>query len=78
MVQQLRRWFVDQGGEPVESGDRLAAARDDDVEMSVDEMPSDAGMSTVEYAVGTEYVHPTAAGMAYFFALALGVFFLGA
>ncbi len=35
----------------MESGDRLAAAaRDDDVEMSVDEMPSDAGMSTVEYA----------------------------
>jgi len=53
VVQQLRRWFVDQGGEPVESGDRLAAARDDDVEMSVDEMPSDAGMSNVEYAVGT-------------------------
>lgn len=49
MVQLLRRWAVEQRGEPLGSSDWPTV---DDA--AVDEViPHDAGMSTVEYAVGT-------------------------
>jgi len=49
VVQLLRRWVVEQRDEPVDSCDWVTVA-DGVID---DGIPRDAGMSTVEYAVGT-------------------------
>ena len=49
VVRLLRRWGVEQRDEPVDSCGWVTVA-DGGID---DEIPRDAGMSTVEYAVGT-------------------------
>ncbi len=50
MVQRFRRWFADQWGEPVDSCNWVVLADNMDAGEGTH---NDAGMSTVEYAVGT-------------------------
>lgn len=47
-MRRIRRWYAEQWAEP-EDGEPVCIDGT---------LPPDAGMSTVEYAVGTGYVHP--------------------
>src|SRR3954451_13975248 len=52
VVQRLRRWYADQAGGTEESSSALPGADAGNVNVG-HQRPTDAGMSTVEYAVGT-------------------------